>query len=344
MPWDADHREAGLISVYSTCPSSHQIGGADFGRRIVEVAQWTEAVGWRGLLVYTDNTLVDPWATAQVMIQATERLVPLVAVQPVYMHPYSVARMIATIGFLHGRQVDLNLVTGGFAGHLRELGCVLGHDERYDRLVEYAKVIRKLLAGKRPVTHLGSHYGLNGATISPPLPPELAPRLLMSGASAASVAAQRALGIVRIAYPREVQAYHPSGAPLAGAGIRLGIIARDDADEAWRIARARFPDDPVAEGMHQIAAGQVESRWHIDLSRDALNSTGSAGVYWLHPFRVYKTFCPYLVGSYGQVADMLRRYFDLGIEVLILDVPAEPDDLEHAQIALSGAICAGAGT
>lgn len=331
-----------MISIYTTCPSSHQVSGADFRRRIVDVARWTEDAGWRGLLVYTDNTLVDPWATAQVMIQATERVVPLVAVQPVYMHPYSVARMIATIGFLHDRPVDLNLVTGGFAGHLREIGCVLDHDERYDRLVEYAKVIRKLLAGKRPVTHVGRHYGLNGATIIPPLPPALAPRLLMSGASSASVAAQRALGIVRLGYPREIHTYDPSGSPLAGAGIRLGIIARADADEAWHVARARFPDDPVGEGLHQIAAEQVESRWHIELSRDALGSAGPAGVYWLHPFKVYKTFCPYLVGSYEQVGDMLRRYADLGLEVLILDVPTEPDDLRHAQIALAGAICAGA--
>jgi alkanesulfonate monooxygenase len=96
--------------------------------------------------------------------------------------------------------------------------------------------------------------------------------------------------------------------------------------------------------MHRIAAAQVESRWHIELSRAALDPTGLADVYWLHPFKVYKTFCPYLVGSYGQVADMLRRYVDLGIEVLILDVPADPDDLSHAQIALTTALCAAAGT
>jgi len=46
-------------------------------------------------LIYTDNGLVDPWLIAQAMITHTERLCPLVAVQPVYMHPYAVAKMVA---------------------------------------------------------------------------------------------------------------------------------------------------------------------------------------------------------------------------------------------------------
>ena len=46
------------------------------------------------------------------MIEATERLRPLIAVQPVYMHPYSVAKMITSLAYLHGRAVDLNIVGG----------------------------------------------------------------------------------------------------------------------------------------------------------------------------------------------------------------------------------------
>jgi alkanesulfonate monooxygenase len=33
------------------------------------------------------------------------------------------------------------------------------------------------------------------------------------------------------------------------------------------------------------------------------------------------TFCPYLVGSYDEVAAALCRYLDLGADTLILDVP-----------------------
>jgi alkanesulfonate monooxygenase len=322
-----------MTTVYSTCPSSH-CSPEQFRRRITDVARWTESSGCRGLLVYTDNTLVDPWAAAQFMLERTERLVPLVAVQPAYMHPFSVARMVSTIAFAYEREVDLNLVTGGFAGHLVALGCLLQHDERYDRLVEYAKIVKRLLAGTRPVTHMGQYYGLNGASISPPLPAELAPRILISGASEACVKAQGTLGVVRLAYPRAIDDYAEDTTSLQGTGIRLGIIARDTNEEAWRLAHQRFPADELGEQLHDLAAGQVESQWHKNLSRDAQAGHAPRDSYWLYPFRAYKTFCPYLVGTYEEVADMLARYLRFGISTIILDVPAEEDDLHHASIAI----------
>ncbi|HEX8344573.1 MAG TPA: LLM class flavin-dependent oxidoreductase [Actinoplanes sp.] len=323
-----------MVDVYTTCPSSHQWTPAEFRQRMTDVARWTEAAGCRGLLVYTDNTLVDPWAAAQYMIERTETLVPLVAVQPVYTHPFTVARMISTIGFVHGRMVDLNLVTGGFTEHLRALGCVLDHDERYDRLIEYGKVIRRLLTAAKPVTHLGDFYGLNGASVTPALPPELFPRIFVSGSSEACQDAQQALRATRLSYPRAIDEYRGDSRALDGTGIRLGIIARDTAAEAWAVAHRRFPSDEMGERLHDVAAGVVESQWHQKLSADAQTATPSDSIYWLYPFRTYKTFCPYLVGTYDEVADLLARYLDLGVATFILDVPTEEDDLHHATIAL----------
>jgi alkanesulfonate monooxygenase len=43
----------------------------------------------------------------------------------------------------------------------------------------------------------------------------------------------------------------------------------------------------------------------------------------------YKTFCPYLVGSYSLVASELRRYISLGFRTFILDIPPSRDELAH---------------
>ena len=59
---------------------------------VADVARWSEAAGCEGILVYTDNGIVDPWLVSQLILQSTERLAPLVAVQPAYMHPYWVAK------------------------------------------------------------------------------------------------------------------------------------------------------------------------------------------------------------------------------------------------------------
>ena len=156
------------IQIFSTCPSSSTASDR-YLERVAQVARWSERAGCTGILVYTDNSLVDPWLVSQVVLQNTHSLNPLVAVQPVYMHPYSVAKMISTLGFLFGRRVFLNMVAGGFKNDLVALGDTTPHDSRYRRLVEYTIIIRQLLESRKPVTFNGQFYKINGLTLNPPL-------------------------------------------------------------------------------------------------------------------------------------------------------------------------------
>ena len=114
------------LKIFSTCPPSNLVPQPDYLRRVQEIARWSEEAGCEGILVYTDNGLVDPWLVSQVIIAATRRLCPLVAVQPAYMHPYSVAKMVASFGFLYGRRTYLNMVAGGFKNDLAALNVT--HD------------------------------------------------------------------------------------------------------------------------------------------------------------------------------------------------------------------------
>src|SRR2546428_264404 len=140
-------RIAGEISeIFSTCVQSRNEDPQTYLQRVAQVARWSDAAGYRGMLVYTDNGLVDPWLVAQLVLQETEQLCPLVAVQPVYMHPYSVAKMVASLAFLHGRRIYLNMVAGGFRNDLRALNDTTPHDRRYHRLVEHTALIRRLLS------------------------------------------------------------------------------------------------------------------------------------------------------------------------------------------------------
>ena len=105
-----------------------------------------------------------------------------------------------------------------------------------------------------------------------------------------------------------------SGTPKVEAGIgrpavRIGIIARDRADHAWTIARSRFPEDRV----HHVENGDSPL--------------------WMAPFHRYRTLCPYLVGTYDTIAREIGRYLSLGYETFILDVPSDPEELEHINVA-----------
>src|SRR5262249_13779069 len=127
----------GQIEVFATCPQSSGEAWETYRQRVIQVAQWSEQYGCKGILVYADNSLVDPWLVSQIIVENTRGLCPLVAVQPIYMHPYTVAKMVATLGFLYGRRIYLNMVAGGFKNDLTALNDSTPHDKRYARLTEY---------------------------------------------------------------------------------------------------------------------------------------------------------------------------------------------------------------
>ena len=321
------------LKVFATCPPSYNATPRAYLRDVLNVASWSEAAGCEGILIYTDNGLVDPWLIAQGMITHTQRLCPLVAVQPAYMHPYAVAKIVASLAFLHGRRIYLNMVAGGFKNDLEALNDHTPHDERYTRLVEYTTVIMNLLRGG-PVTVDGRYYRITNVKMTPALPPALLPGVFVSGSSDAGLAAARQLGALAVSYPKPVAEYEAGGtAPDAAAlGIRIGIIAREEADEAWAVARKRFPEDRTGQLTHQLAMKVSDSEWHKQLSRLGETPASSEQPYWMVPFENYKTFCPYLVGSYDRVADEIARYVGVGYRTIILDVPASLEELDHIGI------------
>ena len=213
------------LLLYSTCPPYRGEGTDTYCRQVRDVAQWSEAGGCEGILVYTDNRLLDPWLVAQLIIQSTKSLSPLIAVQPVYLHPYTAAKMIATLSLLHRRRIDLNIVAGGFKNDLIVLNDNTPHDRRYARLTEYTTIIRRLLEGGPPVTFQGEFYSVTNLSLVPTLDPALRPRILLSGSSAEGLAAAQALNALPVRYP-EPPTQAASDQHDGEFGIRVGIIAR----------------------------------------------------------------------------------------------------------------------
>lgn len=323
------------VELFSTCPPFDGLDGEAYIRKVIDVARWSDEYGHTGILVYTDNSQLDAWLVSHLIVQNTKSLSPLVAIQPVYMHPYSVAKMVTTFGWLYGRRLYLNMVAGGFKNDLTALNDTTPHEKRYDRLVEYTTVMSRLLAGG-VVSYDGEFYRADKLKLTPPLSPELFPGIFISGSSEAGLAAARTLGATAVKYPK------PAGeeeAPLDGtvpAGIRVGIVTREDGAEAWAIARARFPEDRKGQLTHKLAMKVSDSVWHQQLSRMGVAEAESP--YWLVPFQNYKTMCPYLVGSYEAVARELERYIGLGYRSFILDIPPSPEDLYHTNLAFERAL------
>ncbi|HTW72523.1 MAG TPA: LLM class flavin-dependent oxidoreductase, partial [Acetobacteraceae bacterium] len=246
---------------------------------------------------------------------------------------YTAAKMVASLGALHGRRIWLNMLAGGFRNDLIALGDETPHDDRYARTVEYARLMRDLLENDTPVNFAGRFYRVHGVRLAPALPESLRPGWLISGSSPAGRAAAVKMGAIAVEYPAppDAAAGDTDDVP-AGRGIRVGIIARDSADEAWAIAHARFPDDRRGRLSHALAMKTSDSAWHRTLSELARERPADGSPYWLWPFEEHRTFCPYLVGDFVTVAKEIARYLALGHRSFILDIPTDADDVETAAI------------
>ena len=325
------------IRIFSTAPQSKDVASSEYRRRIVDIARWSEEFGCTGILVYTDNGIVDPWQVSQIIVESTESLAPLVAVQPVYMHPYSVAKKLATFAYLYGRRLWINMVAGGFRNDLLALDDQTPHDDRYLRLTEYTTIIRRLLEGRGAVTFEGKYYRVENLTMSPPVPEELFPGITISGSSDAGMQAAADIGAIAIRYPREPE--EEKGVPPNAAtpvGVRVGIIARKTREEAWRVALERFPEDRKGQLTHQLAMKVSDSQWHKQLSKKDGGEDRSSP-YWLGPFHNYKTFCPYLVGTHDEVGELVGSYIGFGFDSFILDIPPSREELEHTGVVFERA-------
>jgi alkanesulfonate monooxygenase len=156
------------------------------------------------------------------------------------------------------------------------------------------------------------------------------PVIMVSGSSDAGRQAAAAIGAIAIEYPKPPsETIRPVDAHVE-CGIRIGIVAREKSAEAWHIARARFPEDRKGQIKHELAMATSDSAWHGHLSNMANDDTPDSP-YWLGPFQNYKTFCPYLVGSYESVAAEIERYLGLGYTTFILDIPPDIEELSTIQ-------------
>jgi alkanesulfonate monooxygenase len=316
------------IEIFSTCPQSKDCEPGEYLQRVVDVARWSDEAGYSGILVYTDNGIADPWLVSQVILQNTEALAPLVAVQPIYMHPYTAAKLVSTLALLHDRRVLLNMLAGGFKNDLAALNDETPHDDRYLRTVEYTLIIAQLLRGRDAVTFDGRYYKVTNLRLAPSLPSDLFPGIFISGSSEAGLAAARRIGATAVKYPKPPGEEDDQREEDLDCGVRVGVIARETHEQAWNDAYERFPEDRKGQLAHGLAMKVSDSQWHKQLS-ELGDREPEESPYWLGPFQNYKTFCPYLVGTYGRVGEELARYIDNGYTTFILDIPPSYEELHH---------------
>jgi alkanesulfonate monooxygenase len=300
---------------------------------LADTARLAERHGYAGMLLHHNHRIHDPWVLATALIGLTERLVPLVALQPYSIPPMTAANMVHTLAELYQRRVDINLIAGASPGELRQVNDPTPHDERYARATEYMQVLRGLLSSRRPLDFAGRHYRYDRLEMETFVDPALRPRVFVAGSSPAGRAAAAAISDVTITHPEPIDAFETGFAkelpPGLRFGIRIGLLARPTAAEAWEEARERYPVDRgglIATRMKL----KSESRWSRQLAVVATAGETHDDVYWTGAFTTGKVSFPLLVGDYARVRDYVARYLAAGVSTVLVGNVMSADDFHHA--------------
>ena len=321
----------GEKEIRSFTISPRTLDVSEYWGNIQKVVQWSEIYGHTGVLLFEGNdTLISPWIAAHAAVISTRRICPLVAVNPLYMHPFSAAKMVSSIALLHGRKVYLNMITGTALNYLEALNDKKGHADRYERLREYTIIIRRLLESTRPVTFHGQFYQVENLVLPPGIPKILFPEFLVSGQSDSARRVCRDLEGIGL---QMLQPTFAAGLEEEARAIHFGIVTRETDSEAWAAAYTLFPEDEEGQAILDYSMQNTDSTWKRRMKLAAEEPDCNDSGYWLAPFRDFKADCPYIVGGYDRVGKVLASLISGGIEMFVLDISVDEEEFAHIQRA-----------
>ena len=305
---------------------------ADIGY-LAQVARAAEHLGFEGVLTPTGTWCEDAWLTTAALIRETTTLKFLVAFRPGLISPTLAAQMAGTFQRISGGRLLLNVVTGGDALEQRRFGDWHDHDARYARTAEFLEIVRGVWRGE-PLDFAGEHLRVQGATtLAPPNP---RPDVYFGGSSPAALPVAARHADVYLTWgepPAQVAQKIAAVRALAERqgrevrfGIRLHVITRDTADNAWDTARHlldALDPEQVRKAQAQLAASESISQQRMVALHGGALDAGVRGLevapnLWAGVGLVRGGAGTALVGSHAEVADRIEEYHKLGIDEFIL--------------------------
>lgn len=328
LPTQGDGR--GLVETGA--PPPHGVAG---GLRepslsyLARIAGAAEDLGFDAALTPTGGWCDDAWVVTAMLSQLTERLRFLIAFRPGLVSPTLAAQMAATFQWHSGGRLLLNVVTGGDAAEQRAYGDDLSKDQRYRRTAEFLEIVRRLWDGEQ-VDFRGEHLRVEGAGIH--RLPDPAPEIYFGGSSNAGAAVAAAQADVYLTWgePAEAVAEKVERVRALGAehgrhvrfGIRLHVIARDRAEDAWAEAErllASVDAETIARVQEKLRGSESEGqRRMLDLHGGSAARLEVAPNLWAGVGLGRGGAGTALVGSHEEVAARIEEYAAVGIGEFIL--------------------------
>jgi len=257
-----------IISVFTISPRT--LDTEVYWKNIETTIELSDKYNYSGNLIFNGNDIyVDTWLVAQTLLNKSSTMSPLVAVNPIYMHPFSAAKIIASFAYIFKRKTCVNCITGTSLNDLKAFNDDLSHDLRYERLKEYIYIIKELLKGEL-CNFSGRFYTICNMQMRMSVSPELFPEFFISGASDKSVEIAKEIGAVHVRMAKPILST-PTEYPdcIKEEGVYMGIITRPTEYLAWETINKLYPNNEEGKLMQEMAMSNTDSEWKKQLKRYA---------------------------------------------------------------------------
>lgn len=297
---------------------------------LTQIAQAADRLGYHGVLIPTGRSCEDSWVVASSLVALTKHLRFLIAFRPGLLNPTLAARMAATFDRISNGRLLVNIVTGGDPSENTGDGIFLEHHERYEITREFLAVWKALLAGET-VNHAGQHLRIEGGNLLFPPIQKPHPPLFFGGSSdiGIDVAGEHVDTYLSWGEPpadvgkklQQAQAAAVKYGRTLNFGVRLHVIVRETAQQAWEAAEAlisHVDDLTIAKAQAKFASmdsvGQQRMAALHGGRRDRLEIYPNL---WAGVGLVRGGAGTALVGDPDQVAALIRQYMAVGVENFI---------------------------
>jgi alkanesulfonate monooxygenase len=125
---------------------------------LVRYARTLDDCGFQYTLVPYDSSYFDPWTIGATIAAVTKNIKVIIALRPNTLYPTVAAKALATLDQLSSGRAVVHFIAGGSDAEQAKEGDFLTKDQRYERLEEYIRILKRAWQSADPFDWDGKHY------------------------------------------------------------------------------------------------------------------------------------------------------------------------------------------
>lgn len=269
---------------------------------------------------------LDAWAIANALAAVTKNIEILAALRPQYHQVALTAKQIATIAQICDGRFSINMVSAWWEEEARQYGINFdAHDDRYTLTKEYTDVLRGFWS-KSPLHYKGKYFSFEHS-YNEPKPPKI-PLVYAGGESEIGRSAITQFADCYLLHGGSIEEARVKIAdmkerkkraglePFRCFGMAVYMIVRESEKEAQeelkRITTIKNYED--YENSYKNFIGNSELDVEISKQEYSVSNRGLR---------------PNLIGTPEQVAQKIRAYKEVGLDLLIIQCANMQEELEY---------------